>query len=214
MVRCVVGLGNPGKEYAWTRHNVGFRVVDTLAAWRGVGWRKGWWRKYWEAELRAPCLLLCKPATYMNRSGEAVAEVCDRHELGASDLLVVYDDVDLPLGRLRVRRGGSAGGHNGMQSIVERLGTKEIARLRVGIGRSEGDRVAYVLGLFRPEEEEVIEEAIKAAARGIELLATQPWERAQAWVNAWRPGVEVETVKGNGDAGNGSVTFNRLRKQE
>lgn len=191
MIRCVVGLGNPGEEYALTRHNIGFRVVDRVAESHGARWRKGWWRNYWEAEVRAPELVLCKPTTYMNRSGEAVAALCARRGFGADEVLVVYDDVDLPLGRLRARLKGSSGGHKGMQSVMDYLKTEEVPRLRVGIGASEGDCVEYVLSRFRAEEEETVGEVVTAAAEAVVVLATLPWEQAQARVNAWRPGQQL-----------------------
>lgn len=191
MIRCVVGLGNPGEEYALTRHNIGFRVVDRVAEGQGARWRKGWWKNYWEAEVRALELVLCKPATYMNRSGEAVAALCARRGFEAEEVLVVYDDVDLPLGRLRARLRGSSGGHKGMQSILDHLKTEAVPRLRVGIGASEGDCVEYVLSRFRVEEERTVGEVVTAAAEAVVVLATLPWEQAQARVNAWRPGQQL-----------------------
>lgn len=192
MIRCVVGLGNPGEQYAATRHNIGFRIVDTVARTHNARWRKGWWRSYWQAELSTPALLLCKPATFMNRSGDAVIEVCRKYMLDAQELLVVYDDVDLPLGRLRARRSGSAGGHNGMRSIIARLGTEEVPRLRVGIGAAADDRVEHVLSAFTPDEQPLADAAVAAGAQAALMLATLPWERAQQRINSWRPGTVLD----------------------
>jgi len=191
VIRCVVGLGNPGAQYAATRHNIGFRVVNTLALAHNASWRKGWWRAYWHAQIHAPDLLLCKPATYMNRSGNAVAELCRKYGLDAQELLVVYDDVHLPLGRLRARRSGSAGGHNGMHSVITCLGTEDVPRLRVGIGASGADRVAHVLSAFEPDEQPSADAAVQAGAQAAVLLATMPWELAQQRINAWRPGAAL-----------------------
>ena len=186
MIRCVVGLGNPGARYADTRHNAGFRVADALAASAGSRWAIRWWRPYWHALLGPPRhLLCCKPATFMNRSGRAVASVCRRHGFRADELLVVCDDVHLPLGRLRARQDGSAGGHHGLESVIGALGTEEFPRLRLGVGEGDGGRIRHVLGPFVPDEQAAAVEMIEAAAQAV-LLLVENWDAAVPRVNGWR----------------------------
>ncbi|HEV7404218.1 MAG TPA: aminoacyl-tRNA hydrolase [Chthoniobacteraceae bacterium] len=150
-LRLVVGLGNPGREYHETRHNVGFMIIDRLAAAAGLPLRKDG-----KAELaRTPEFLLCKPLSYMNVSGEVVGPLARYYKIEPAEMLVVLDDMALPLGKLRLRPGGSAGGHNGLKSIIQHLGTNEIPRLRIGIGgAAHGAAVDHVLGRFAPEERE------------------------------------------------------------
>lgn len=177
MTRLVVGLGNPGPEYEGTRHNVGFAVLDRLAAERKVLFasaRKlegyGGPRAFRWARCTAPDALLLRPETYMNLSGTVVAPVArwlgGEAGFAPADLMVVYDDLDLPLAKLRLRPHGGAGGHNGMRSIIECLGTDRFPRLRVGIGRSGTDAARHVLTPFRKEEAEEIaiscEQAVEA----------------------------------------------------
>ena len=132
--RLIVGLGNPGREYERTRHNVGFMVLDKLASRSGAAWRT---EKDWKAEVAAAeGVVYCKPSSYMNLSGAPVNAVARFYKTGPAQTLVVYDDMALPLGKLRFRSGGSAGGHNGMASVIERLGTPEVPRLRIGIGNA------------------------------------------------------------------------------
>ncbi len=170
-VKLIVGLGNPGARYRGTRHNLGFDVVDELAARRGVRFADG------PAEALvaaippdAPVALLAKPLTYMNRSGTAVRDLLQAYGLDLTDLLVVADDVNLPVGHVRARARGSAGGHQGLQSIIDALGTEEFARLRIGIGRAAGPLEEYVLERFRPEERVLIQEAVVRAADAVELF--------------------------------------------
>ena len=181
----ICGLGNPGERYRLTRHNVGFRVVDLLAdRWGLTGQgrvRDG--SAQLEARLDDPVgrVLLVKPQRFMNLSGGPLKSAMRQTELDpASDLLVITDDVDLPLGRVRLRREGSAGGHNGLRSIIASLGTDEFHRLRVGIGRSGGSRatVDHVLSTFKPDERELVDEALATAADGAELWLREGIEAA------------------------------------
>jgi PTH1 family peptidyl-tRNA hydrolase len=174
-VKVICGLGNPGERYRLTRHNVGFRVVDLLAdRWGLTGQgriRDG--AAHLEVRLAEPeeRVLLVKPMRYMNLSGRALRAALRQAPVEISrDLLVVADDVDLPLGRLRLRREGSAGGHNGLRDIIAALGTSEFARLRVGIGRPGTARatVDHVLSTFRTDEHELATEAIATAADAVE----------------------------------------------
>jgi PTH1 family peptidyl-tRNA hydrolase len=164
-VKMIVGLGNPGREYASTRHNLGFMVVDEIARRLGGGERKSRFR----AELRevrddGEKLVLIKPQTYMNLSGTSVREAAHWYKIPPSDLLVVVDDIDLPFGTLRMRPDGGSGGHNGLKSIIAELGTQEFPRFRIGIGRGQGHAVRQVLGRFNADEERALPELIAAAA--------------------------------------------------
>jgi peptidyl-tRNA hydrolase, PTH1 family len=161
-IRLVAGLGNPGPEYAATRHNVGFMVVDQLAAQFGSIWEKS---SKWDA-LSAKCgpVLLVKPMSFMNRSGYPIFAVAQFYKIDPQQMLVVLDDFSLPLGRLRLRTSGGSGGHNGLESIIMQFGTEEIPRLRVGIGHAlcEG-YVDYVLSRFFDEEKPLVRSTIGRA---------------------------------------------------
>jgi len=177
--RLVLGLGNPGERYRGTRHNLGFRVVHELAARLNV--------KVDRVECAALIgaterLLLALPQTYMNRSGYAARCLTERHEIAAASALVVYDDVELPLGRLRLRRGGGPGGHRGMESVIRNLRTEEVPRLRVGIrpeiDTTPEDLVEFVLEPFRADEQLAVEALIERAA-----------DACQAWLE-----LDIETA--------------------
>jgi PTH1 family peptidyl-tRNA hydrolase len=170
----IVGLGNPEPKYDNTRHNIGFAAVDELA-------------KVWQIPLKenkrfqglfsegvtpgGQKVRLLKPLTYMNRSGQSVRAVTDWYKVEARSVLVIYDDMDLPVGRLRMRLSGSAGGHNGMKSIIAHLGSQEFPRLRIGIGKSDGEKttISHVLGKFAPEEFKAIDEILYISVKAIEL---------------------------------------------
>jgi PTH1 family peptidyl-tRNA hydrolase len=169
----IAGLGNPGPEYAATRHNVGFMLVDRLAA----RWRAAWAvEKKFQARLarvkrEGRKVILCQPQTFMNASGEAVGAVGRYYQLPAERMLIVVDDVDLPLGQLRMRPEGSSGGHHGLESIEQQLGTRGYPRLRLGIGRRSGDDreiTDYVLGRFEAGERKAMEEVLDRALRQVE----------------------------------------------
>lgn len=165
-IRLVAGLGNPGVEYNRTRHNIGFDVVDFLASEWGLVWQHSKsWHALWAKGERA---ILVKPASYMNRSGEALLAVANFYKIEPAEILVVLDDLALELGRLRLRTEGGAGGHNGLESIILSLGTEAIPRLRLGIGAAPSDGASdYVLGRFFKEERPVIEKAIARAADAV-----------------------------------------------
>lgn len=165
-MKIIVGLGNPGPKYRNTRHNAGFMVLDSMADDLGVAFSREKYRALiTEARLGYEKLLLLKPMTYMNLSGDSVAMAARNKIEDPGDILVIVDDVNLPLGRLRFRRGGSAGGHNGLKSIAERLGTQDFARLRMGVGNAEGsdNLTGHVLGKFRPEEKGALAEMVTSA---------------------------------------------------
>ena len=164
-MKIIVGLGNPGIEYAETRHNVGFMVVDSFAEKYNVsGWKNHFHGLIGEVKIGGEKVLLVKPQTFMNLSGQAVLEVMQFYKVPKEDLLVVYDDMDLPVGAVKLRQKGSCGGHNGMRDILRLLGTEQISRVKVGIGKSKYAQGAdFVLGKFLPEEDEKIDAAIEKA---------------------------------------------------
>src|SRR5712691_515379 len=176
-MNAIVGLGNPGLKYRGTRHNVGFEVVDYLARSPAAsGFRSKFQGQVAELKEDGRQLLLVKPETFMNLSGCGVREVVDFYKLALDDLLVVCDDINLPLGKLRVRARGSHGGHNGLRNIQEQLSSVDYPRLRIGVDAPElkGDgTVDYVLGRFKPGERDVIEEAIHKAALAALLWANE-----------------------------------------
>ena len=172
-MKLVAGLGNPGREYAGTRHNVGFEVMDLLARRHHLPWPAKLDGSSVEARWRRPDadVLLVKPLTYMNLSGRAVGEVARFYKIDLPDVLVVTDDVNLPVGRLRARASGSEGGHNGLRSIAESFGTIDYARLRIGVGRGDlrRDLADHVLARFEPDEQAGMEDAIARAADAVEV---------------------------------------------
>jgi PTH1 family peptidyl-tRNA hydrolase len=187
--KVVVGLGNPGSKYENTRHNIGWMVLDRLADRHGAAGSV----KTRDAAATARGrigddeLILVKPMTYMNRSGEAMRKAMARERAPMRDVLVVVDDMDLPFGKLRMKAKGSAGGHNGLRSIIGELGTESFARLRVGIGKSKGGAVSHVLGDFAHAEQQHLDLILEAAADAVELWTEQgPDVVANRW-NGWKP---------------------------
>ncbi len=181
--KLVVGLGNPGKEYENTRHNVGFMVVDELVkTLRAKGPFQEALSLLYKARLGGKEVILAKPQTYMNNSGAAVINLLEEYSLSPEEMIVVYDDLDLPLGSMRLRLKGSSGGHKGVESIINYIGTQNFPRLRIGIGRpkKKEDVVKYVLSPFPPDEERVISQVVKKAVRclmrAIELSPEQAME--------------------------------------
>ena len=178
--RLIVGLGNPGGEYQQTRHNVGFMVLDRLL--QGLAsWRR---ERAWQAQVASvEGVVFCKPETFMNLSGRCVAAVARFYQIPTESILVVLDEMALPLGRVRLRPGGSAAGHNGLKSIIESLGTNQVARLRLGIGgAAPGDAVAHVLGKFRKDEIPSLEEGL---ARSEDAIRLAQKEGLQSAMNAF-----------------------------
>jgi PTH1 family peptidyl-tRNA hydrolase len=183
-----VGLGNPGKQYERTRHNVGFRVVELLASrHKPVSWRSRFHGKFAEAASIGALLLM--PQTYMNDSGESVGPCVAFYKMPLERMLVVCDDINLPFGRLRFRRSGSDGGHNGLKSIILALNNVDFPRLRVGIGRSGADAIDHVIGAFNKDEESVLPEIIARAADGVETFLGHGPDAAIAAVNAFGGGL-------------------------
>ena len=191
-MKVIAGLGNPGAHYANTPHSIGFEVVNAIAQEIGAEWRAS---ASFKGELATGVfagqkVLLLKPMTYMNLSGDSVAPVVRYHNATPTDLLVVSDDIDLPVGRLRIRVGGSAGGHNGLKSIIERVGTPAFTRLRVGVGRDAHDRsevIGHVLGKFDPASRAVMDQVVPAAVKAAAaIISTTPQAAMNAW-NGWSP---------------------------
>lgn len=176
-MKLIVGLGNPGKEYATTRHNAGFMVLDKLSHELNSSeiWKEKHHALLQEITYHNQKILLAKPQTYMNNSGTAVAEISSYYNLEPNDLLIVYDDFDIPLGEIRIRQSGSSGGHNGMNSIIEALHTEDIPRMRLGIGNQQDEnfvnktipRQDYVLTPFSSEEKPLVEKMIGDAVSKI-----------------------------------------------
>jgi peptidyl-tRNA hydrolase, PTH1 family len=171
----VAGLGNPGPRYQGTRHNVGQRVLEHLAPTLRATWRDEGWARVARGRWRDETVHLVKPQSFMNVTGASIATALRRLRADPTDLIVVYDDIDLPLGTVRMRMKGSHGGHNGMRSVIEALGTDEIRRVKIGIGRPEcrADVADHVLDRFQPEELTVIEDAVTLAADRVLHLVTQ-----------------------------------------
>lgn len=175
-MKCIVGLGNPGRKYEGTRHNVGFQVLDSLADRHRVEWElapRG--IEALIARQRADGILLAKPLTFMNLSGPATVGLLQFYKIELPDSLVIVDDTNLELGRLRARASGSAGGHNGLKSVIEALGTMEFARLRIGVGRGDArrDLADHVLAKFEPEERPIVAEAVGRSADAADLFVAE-----------------------------------------
>ncbi len=164
-MKAIVGLGNPGNQYAGTRHNIGFMVVDRLAQEHGAAPAKARFKSLvTEITIGTDKVVLLKPQTYMNLSGDAVRLMGHWYKLYADEILVVLDELDLPFGTVRLRERGSAGGHNGLSSVIQQLGTNEIPRLRIGIGRGRSSATTQVLSKFSPAEQQELPGVIEAAA--------------------------------------------------
>jgi PTH1 family peptidyl-tRNA hydrolase len=162
---CVVGLGNPGRRYSGTRHNVGFMVVEDLAGRLGVRLKERLKYSVAKGSVEDVPVLLAEPLTFMNRSGLAVSEITRRYGLAPEHIIVVHDDMDMPVGRLKIKAGGSAGGHRGVESIIEHIGTGDFIRIKVGVGREEGlSATEHVLSGFREEEVPAVQDALKRAS--------------------------------------------------
>ena len=196
-MKLIVGLGNPGREYRDTRHNVGFLVADEIARRHQLTMALGPAQvpeTFVAKRFGAHPMLVAKPLTFMNRSGDAVAALARYYDVGPAELLIVVDEVALPFGRLRARARGSAGGHNGLKSIVERLGTSEFARLRLGVGRGDPRRelADHVLAKFEPDERAGLEEFIARAADAAEMFAVEGIQKVMNVYNPEATGPEID----------------------
>ncbi len=183
----IVGLGNPGADYANTRHNAGFLLVEKLAAQWKTDWanEKKFVARMAKAERNGKRVLLCEPQTFMNLSGKSVGAIADFYQLSVSRLLIAVDDADLPFGEIRLRPSGSSGGHHGLESIEQHLGSREFARLRIGIGRKDSSRqiANYVLGKFDSSENESLKKVLSRAAGQIECWLNDGLPKAMSLFN-------------------------------
>lgn len=192
-MKLIVGLGNPGKVYAHNRHNVGFRCLNYFAKYHSIKFeRRQCQARIGTGELGGEKLLLAKPRTFVNLSGKAVGCLVSNYAIPLNNLLVIYDDLDLPLGKIRLRSGGGSGGHKGMGSIISALGSEDFPRIRVGIGRPQVEGlsntdedviVSYVLSDFTPQEEELIKPIIVTVAEAIACFLSQGMEVAMSKFN-------------------------------
>lgn len=181
-MQAVIGLGNPGKEYEMTRHNLGFLVLQALADNLGVSFRKDERFEGWRAKAQGLELLL--PATYMNESGRSAQKMLRYFQIATSKVLVVVDDMDLPFGTLRLKAFGGSGGHNGLKSLEEHLGSSQFARLKIGIGRPVvGVQVDYVLGMFNAEEKKILPSILDEAVSCIKALMVEDFAKVATIVN-------------------------------
>jgi len=187
-VKLIVGLGNPGQEYLDTRHNVGFKVVDALAErWRvGDQWREKFEALHIKTNVGGEAVIVAKPLTFMNLSGHSVAGLSGFYKVEPADIFVVTDDVALPLGRLRARRKGGSGGHNGLKSIIQSLATQAFPRMRVGVGRGDDrrDLADHVLGRFEADQRDTVSAAVLRAADATEMFLADGIERVMNAFNA------------------------------
>ena len=178
-MKLIVGLGNPGKAYANNRHNVGYRCIDYFARKHRIPIRERKARaKVGMGEVVEKRVVMAKPRTFMNLSGQSVSRLVRQFSVALEDLVVVCDDLDLPLGKVRIRQRGGSAGHKGMESVIESLGSQDFPRIRFGIGRPDGDEIAYVLSDFTAEEREVVKEAVAKVADALHCILTEGIEVA------------------------------------
>ena len=182
----IVGLGNPGKEYENTRHNAGFQAVDFLSAKYNIDInRKKFKGEIGEGIIEGTKVILLKPLTYMNLSGESIRELTTFYKLSMDQVIVLYDDISLETGRLRLRGKGSAGGHNGIKSIISHLGD-DFPRVKIGVGAPKGDLVAHVLGRFSKEEEELVKKSVEAAGEAAVAIIKDGLQEAMNKFNSFK----------------------------
>lgn len=183
----IVGLGNPGDEYRHTRHNVGFDVIDLLSSKYNISVNRIKFRgMYGEGNIMNEKVIILKPATYMNLSGESVAEVVNFYKIPKENIIIVYDDISLEIGRLRIRNNGSAGGHNGIKNIILNLSTEEFSRIKVGVGQPKGNLVSHVLGKFSKEEREVVGKMVEASADAVVTIIKEGASTAMNKFNGFK----------------------------
>ena len=177
----IVGLGNPENEYANTRHNMGFDVINKIAQKNNIDINKSKFKALYEtAIIQNQKVILLKPQTYMNLSGESVREIVEFYQINPDEIIIIYDDIDTEKGNIRIRKKGSAGSHNGMKSIIENLKTNDFARIRVGIGQPQykNDMINYVIGKVSQEERKILQEGINKAAEAVEDILKNGIDKA------------------------------------
>ncbi len=183
----IVGLGNPGKEYDNTRHNIGFETIDYISNKYNIEInRKKFKGVCGEGFINNTKVILLKPSTYMNLSGESVAEAVKFYKLKKEEVIIIYDDISLEVGRLRIREKGSAGGHNGIKSIISHLASDVFPRIKIGVGQPKGGLVSHVLGKFNKEEIEVLKEVVEAASVGVETIIKDSAKEAMNKLNGFK----------------------------
>ena len=182
----IVGLGNPGKEYDGTRHNIGFAAVDYIADKYNIGLNRIKFKGvFGEGFIEGKKVILLKPTTYMNLSGESIREVINFYKISNEEVIVIYDDISLEVGRLRIREKGSHGGHNGIKSIIANLGTDVFPRVKIGVGAPKGNLVSHVLGKFSEDEIEVLRETIKASSDAVSIIMKADTKEAMNKLNGF-----------------------------
>ena len=182
----IVGLGNIGKEYEGTRHNIGFEAIDYISKKYNIDInRKKFKGEYGEGFIGTEKVILLKPSTYMNLSGESIIEVMNFYKLSNEEIIVLYDDISLEVGKLRVRDKGSAGGHNGIKSIIACIGSDVFSRIKIGVGQPKGDLVSHVLGKFSKDENEILSEVIKVTSEGVEIIMKNDIKEAMNKLNGF-----------------------------
>ncbi|HET6514402.1 MAG TPA: aminoacyl-tRNA hydrolase [Thermodesulfovibrionales bacterium] len=180
----IAGLGNPGPRYAGTRHNVGFLVVDEISSRCGIDVKTRGAYNVGKGSMGDKDIILLEPLTFMNRSGLAVRDIMKRYHVLPENLIVIQDDIDMEIGKLKIRKRGSSGGHRGVESIIETIGTRDFARVKIGVGREAGVSVEdYVLRKFKKDDIPLIRGAIVRAADAVEAIVKEGIEKAMNWFN-------------------------------
>lgn len=184
----IVGLGNPGREYENTRHNIGFAAIDIIAEKYNIDVNRTKFKgEYGEGFINGNKVILLKPYTFMNLSGESVREAIDFYKLTEEEVLIIYDDISLEVGRLRIREKGSAGGHNGIKSIINHMGTDVFTRIKIGVGAPKGDLVNHVLGKFSKEEANILKQTLDVVAKATEDIIANGAKDAMNKFNGFSP---------------------------
>lgn len=182
----IVGLGNPGKEYDGTRHNIGFAAIDYIADKYNIELNRIKFKGvFGEGLINGKKVILLKPTTYMNLSGESIREVINFYKISNEEVIVIYDDISLEVGRLRIREKGSHGGHNGIKSIIANIGTDIFPRVKIGVGAPKGNLVSHVLGKFNNDEVEILRETIKASSEAISIMLKSDTKEAMNKLNGF-----------------------------
>lgn len=186
-MKIIVGLGNPGVEYSNTPHSIGFEAVDRIAAAIGASWEeKRAFSCLWaKGMLGSEKVILVKPQTFMNLSGESVSPIVKYSNAKAEDLFVIQDDIDLPAGKIRIRNGGSCGGHNGIRNIIAKLGTQTFPRLKIGVGKNKSDVISHVLGKFSPDMRAKMDQVLRICPEIALFFAEQGVDAAMNKYNSW-----------------------------
>ena len=186
-MKVIVGLGNPGAQYANTPHSVGFEAVDAIASEIGAAWenKKAFSCLMARGVLAGVPVLLVKPQTFMNLSGDSVAPVVKYHNATNEDLIVIQDDIDLAAGRIRIRKGGSCGGHNGIRNIIERLGSSAFTRIKIGVGKDKSNVIGHVLGKFDPASRALADQCVAISVKVAATIVKEGADKAMNLYNGW-----------------------------